>query len=88
MAPLSEALTTTGASVHWYGKGGGVKSGRKMGHVTCIGESAAAVDAAARPIMLAAGAKTPETEMEKGDIALCIVATLAAVAAVVAVATR
>ena len=34
MASVQLALETKGAAVHWYGKAGGVKAKRKMGHIT------------------------------------------------------
>ena len=37
-ALCQRALSTPGASAHWYGKRGGVARGRKVGHVTLTGQ--------------------------------------------------
>ena len=55
MAPIELATKTKGASIHWYGKGGGFKAKRKMGHITVCAETEEEVDALAHPILVAAG---------------------------------
>lgn len=49
------ALATPGASVHWYAKGGAMKRGRKVGHVTVTGASGQAVLASVRALLAAGG---------------------------------
>jgi phosphoribosylaminoimidazole carboxylase (NCAIR synthetase) len=51
MAPVSKALQSKQCSVHWYGKAGGVKAKRKMGHITICAQTEAEADAIAGPIM-------------------------------------
>ena len=61
------ALNATGASVHWYGKGGSMKRGRKVGHVTITGESGVVVLERTRSLLrLGAG----DVSAEDADIAL------------------
>jgi len=48
-------MKTKGASIHWYGKAGGVKAKRKMGHITLCAETEEELDALAQPILVAAG---------------------------------
>jgi phosphoribosylaminoimidazole carboxylase len=55
MAPIELATKTKGAAIHWYGKAGGFKAKRKMGHITVCAETEEAVDALAQPILVAAG---------------------------------
>jgi phosphoribosylaminoimidazole carboxylase len=47
------ALAAPGASVHWYGKEGAMKRGRKVGHVTVTGSNAAQVLARVRALLVA-----------------------------------
>jgi phosphoribosylaminoimidazole carboxylase len=49
------ALGAPRANVHWYGKGGAMKRGRKVGHVTVTGDDAAGVLARVRELLRAAG---------------------------------
>lgn len=49
------AMKTKGAAIHWYGKAGGVKAKRKMGHITLCADSEEELDALAQPILVAAG---------------------------------
>jgi len=53
-ALCAAALGAPGASVHWYGKGGAMKRGRKVGHVTVTGAGAAQALARARALLRAA----------------------------------
>jgi len=48
-------MKTKGAMVHWYGKAGGVKPKRKMGHITLTADSTEELDALAQPLLVAAG---------------------------------
>ena len=48
-------MKTKGAAIHWYGKAGGVKAKRKMGHITLCADSEEELDALAQPILVAAG---------------------------------
>ena len=50
-APLCRALAVPGASLHWYDKAGAIVPGRKLGHVTITGESAAVVAARVREVL-------------------------------------
>jgi phosphoribosylaminoimidazole carboxylase len=49
---VNAALTTPGARVHLYGKAA-CRAGRKMGHVTLVADSDAALAARLRPLLLA-----------------------------------
>lgn len=62
------ALGAPGASVHWYGKRGSMKRGRKVGHVTITGESGSEVLERTRAL-LKAGAD-PSSQLADADIAL------------------
>eukprot|EP01051_Picozoa_sp_SAG22_P018951 SAG22_NODE_3349_length_1764_cov_1.455856_1_plen_87_part_00 len=55
LAPMNVGLQLTSPAIHWYGKGGTMKLGRKLGHVTCCGATEEEVDALAAPILVAAG---------------------------------
>ena len=64
MKPISvvvdEALSIPGATVHLYGKEE-CRKGRKMGHITLVGESDAVVRAHLRPLLLAHPEEDPSS---------------------------
>ena len=61
------ALSTPGASVHWYGKRGSMKRGRKVGHVTITGESGSMVLERTRALLRAGADPSQQSD---ADIAL------------------
>ncbi|KAJ3196545.1 phosphoribosylaminoimidazole carboxylase ade2 [Irineochytrium annulatum] len=63
MAPVEAAMTVSGASVHWYGKAE-VRAGRKMGHVTVVGDTMPEVMSRLRTILSA----MPEGRRSAGEM--------------------
>ncbi|KIK98462.1 hypothetical protein PAXRUDRAFT_823886 [Paxillus rubicundulus Ve08.2h10] len=61
---VSTALTIPGCSIHLYGKSESRK-GRKMGHVTIVADSDAAVRARLRPLLAALPLASPPAEIDK-----------------------
>ena len=55
MLPIEMAMGVKGAAVHWYGKAGGFKAKRKMGHITLCADTEEELDALAQPLLVAAG---------------------------------
>eukprot|EP01052_Picozoa_sp_SAG31_P030360 SAG31_NODE_3108_length_4666_cov_2.823336_2_plen_179_part_00 len=73
LAPMNVALGMKNGSpaIHWYGKGGEMKLGRKLGHVTCCADTEAEVDQLAAPILIAAGHEAQSPSVGGGLGIMC-----------------